>query len=95
MPRIFDHLLREMHRRSEAADANEELKFACHVSMLEVYKETVMDLFHPEACNLDIREDALHGTYVDGLSKQEVTSRAAIQSCLTRSRPNWCDAVVD
>ena len=75
-PRIFDHLLREMHRRSEAADEEETLHFECHVSMLEVYNETVMDLLNPEACNLDIREDAHTGMYVEGLTNRRVLSGA-------------------
>jgi hypothetical protein len=78
MPRIFDHLLSELQRRSACPEDGTERKFECHLSMLEIYNETIMDLLNPEACNLAIREDTHQGVYVEALSNKRVHSGAPL-----------------
>jgi hypothetical protein len=73
IPRIFDHLLAEMQRRAkEQSHDNSSIKYECHVSMLEIYNETITDLLQPEATNLQIREDAVQGIHVESLSQRQV-----------------------
>jgi Kinesin motor domain len=79
MPRIFDHLLREMHRRSAESEAGATIKFELDLSMLEIYNETIMDLLRPEASNLAIREDQVQGVHVEGVSQRRVHSGAPSQ----------------
>lgn len=76
MPRMFDHLLSEMHRRSADAEAGSTVKFHLDLSMLEIYNETLMDLLHPEASNLAIREDHVQGVHVEGVSRRRVQTCA-------------------
>ena len=76
MPRIFDHLLREMRRRTAEPEAGAVCKCECHLSMLEIYNESIMDLLRPEASNLAVREDTAQGVHVEGLSRQRVESGA-------------------
>jgi hypothetical protein len=72
IPRIFDQLLREVNHRSTSPPDGAEVSFECHVSLLEIYNETIMDLLHPELCNLSVREDASRGVYVESLSRMRV-----------------------
>lgn len=55
-----------------AIDALGTLTYDCHVSMLEIFNETITDLLQPENTNLQIREDALQGIHVENLSKRSV-----------------------
>lgn len=75
-PRIFEHLLGEMQRRGSQHRDEGSVRFQCHVSMLEIYNETITDLLNPEATNLMIREDVQHGIHVEGLSHEPVLTGA-------------------
>lgn len=52
------------------------LSYDCHVSMLEIYNESITDLLAPENTNLQVREDAVQGIHVENLSKFKVHARA-------------------
>lgn len=80
IPRIFDHLLSEMQRREQQPPGGcEELRYECHIGMLEIYNETITDLLNPEASNLQVREDVHHGIRVESLSQRRVQSGATCQ----------------
>jgi len=53
-----------------AMDAPGILTYDCHVSMLEIFNESITDLLQPENTNLQIREDALQGIHVENLSRR-------------------------
>jgi kinesin family protein 15 len=85
IPRIFDQLLREVKQRSANPPGGAEVTFECHVSLLEIYNESIMDLLHPELCNLSVREDANRGVYVESLSRIRVHTGA------TEPQASWLD----
>ncbi|CAK9206146.1 unnamed protein product [Sphagnum troendelagicum] len=50
----------------------ENLKFLTKCSFLEIYNEQITDLLEPSSTNLQMREDARKGVYVENLSEVEV-----------------------
>jgi Kinesin motor domain len=77
IPRIFDHLLSEMQRREDhPPEGCTDLRYECHIGMLEIYNESITDLLNPEATNLHVREDVQHGIRVESLSHMQVHSGA-------------------
>lgn len=70
-PRVFEHLFARI-RKEEDARKEEKLKFICKCSFLEIYNEQVADLLEPSSTNLQMREDAKKGVYVENLSEVEV-----------------------
>lgn len=59
-PRVVDAIFRAI----EAAPDTSE--FTLRVSYMEVYMERVRDLLNPVATNLNIRQDAVRGIWVEG-----------------------------
>ena len=82
IPRIFDKLITDMHERSRPLRDGCMRNFECHVSMLEIYNESIMDLLHPEHCNLAVREDVQNGIRVESLSQKRVQSGALFADVL-------------
>lgn len=76
IPRIFDQLITAMHERMRPLHDGSMRSFECHVSMLEIYNESIMDLLQPEHCNLAVREDLQNGVHVESLSQERVQSGA-------------------
>lgn len=70
-PRVFEHLFARI-RKEEDARKGEKLKFVCKCSFLEIYNEQVADLLEPSSTNLQMREDAKKGVYVENLSEVDV-----------------------
>ncbi|GLJ17029.1 hypothetical protein SUGI_0294640 [Cryptomeria japonica] len=70
-PRVFEHLFTRIHREEDTR-REENLKFVCKCSFLEIYNEQVADLLEPSSTNLQMREDAKKGVYVENLSEIEV-----------------------
>eukprot|EP00892_Ulva_mutabilis_P001652 jgi/Ulvmu1/11488/UM077_0037.1 len=62
--------------------------YDCHVSMLEIYNETITDLLAPENTNLQIREDAVQGVHVENLSKYRVHAVADVLGLLEQGTKN-------
>lgn len=60
------------------------LTYDCHVSMLEIFNETITDLLQPENTNLQIREDAVQGIHVENLSKR------CVHAGVCRTSPLQC-----
>eukprot|EP00401_Gymnodinium_catenatum_P024655 CAMPEP_0117604008 /NCGR_PEP_ID=MMETSP0784-20121206/78460_1 /TAXON_ID=39447 /ORGANISM="" /LENGTH=846 /DNA_ID=CAMNT_0005407015 /DNA_START=1 /DNA_END=2538 /DNA_ORIENTATION=+ len=75
-------------------DANEEkdLNFEVFISMVEIYKEAVQDLFLPPQDRpkggLPIRESKALGIYVDGTQKRWVSSYMEIEAAVSDATEN-------
>jgi len=69
-----------------------ELKYEVLVSMVEIYNETVQDLFVPQAQRsakgLDIRESKTLGVFVDGVVKLAVDSYESIEKAIDMGSGN-------
>ncbi|OVA03262.1 Kinesin [Macleaya cordata] len=78
-PRVFEHLFSRIQKEKESR-RDEKLRFTCKCSFLEIYNEQILDLLDPSSANLQIREDAKKGVYVENLKELEVTcARDVIQ----------------
>ncbi|XP_020576024.1 kinesin-like protein KIN-12G [Phalaenopsis equestris] len=72
-PRVFEYLFSRIHKEKEI-QSNQKLHFTCKCSFLEIYNEQILDLLDPSSINLQIREDARRGVYVENLKEYEVSS---------------------
>ncbi|CAM6039323.1 unnamed protein product [Sphagnum compactum] len=70
-PRVFEYLFARIRREEEEREM-ENLKFLTKCSFLEIYNEQITDLLEPSSTNLQMREDARKGVYVENLSEVEV-----------------------
>ncbi|XP_065651766.1 kinesin-like protein KIF13A isoform X6 [Hydra vulgaris] len=79
IPRICDSLFERINRSSD-----ENTTFKVEVSYMEIYNEKVRDLLSPssEKHILRVREHALLGPYVDGLSKLLVNDFESIENLM-------------
>ena len=89
MPRIFDHLLAEKHKRCKVPEAGTTCKIELELSMLEIYNETIMDLLCPANCNLAVREDTVQGVHVESLSRHRIHSGAPDECQKTLLLPSF------
>uniref|UniRef100_A0ACD5XRE5 Uncharacterized protein n=1 Tax=Avena sativa TaxID=4498 RepID=A0ACD5XRE5_AVESA len=87
IPRIFELLVARI-REEEESRRGENLKYNCKCSFLEIYNEQITDLLDPSSTNLHIREDMNVGTYVENLTKREVTCVGDIITLLMQSSEN-------
>lgn len=73
IPRLCDGLFDQI---AQISDADENTSFKVEVSYMEIYNEKVHDLLAPRSnkANLRVREHAILGPYVDGLSTLAVSS---------------------
>ncbi|KAF5184726.1 Kinesin, partial [Thalictrum thalictroides] len=67
---------------------DEKLKFTCKCSFLEIYNEQILDLLDPSSLNLQIREDAKKGVYVENLKELEVTNARDVMQQLIQGSAN-------
>ncbi|KAG0577882.1 hypothetical protein KC19_5G188700 [Ceratodon purpureus] len=72
-PRIFEYLFTRIQQEEQLRE-QEQLRFVCKCSFLEIYNEHITDLLDPSSTNLQIREDAKTGVYVENLKEVEVKS---------------------
>ncbi|CAN6465102.1 unnamed protein product [Victoria cruziana] len=86
-PRVFDYLFSRIQKEKEAR-RDEKLKFICKCSFLEIYNEHILDLLDPSSSNLQIREDAKKGVYVDNLREFEVSSVRDVMQQLLQGAAN-------
>ncbi|CAD7702588.1 unnamed protein product [Ostreobium quekettii] len=72
-PRVFQYLFKkiteEEQRKRDEYGNPEELHFSVRCSVLEIYNELITDLLNPKEVNLQVREDAQRGAFVDGLKE--------------------------
>ncbi|XP_050372198.1 kinesin-like protein KIN-12C [Argentina anserina] len=72
-PRIFEYLFKRI-RLEEESRREEQLKYSCKCSFLEIYNEQITDLLEPSSTNLQLREDMKKGVYVENLTEYNVTN---------------------
>ncbi|KAL7118896.1 hypothetical protein ACP275_02G029800 [Erythranthe tilingii] len=86
-PRIFEFLFARI-RAEEESRRDEQLKYNCKCSFLEIYNEQITDLLDPSSTNLMLREDMKKGVYVENLSEFEVHTVGDILQLLTQGSSN-------
>ncbi|PIA59749.1 hypothetical protein AQUCO_00400565v1 [Aquilegia coerulea] len=86
-PRVFEHLFSRIQKEKESR-RDEKLKFTCKCSFLEIYNEQILDLLDPSSLNLQIREDAKKGVYVENLKELEVTNARDVMQQLIQGSAN-------
>ncbi|EYU37720.1 hypothetical protein MIMGU_mgv1a000013mg [Erythranthe guttata] len=84
-PRIFEFLFARIRAESRR---DEQLKYNCKCSFLEIYNEQITDLLDPSSTNLMLREDMKKGVYVENLSEFEVHTVGDILQLLTQGSSN-------
>ncbi|KAF8403419.1 hypothetical protein HHK36_011522 [Tetracentron sinense] len=86
-PRVFENLFLRIQKEKESR-RDEKLRFTCKCSFLEIYNEQILDLLDPSSVNLQIREDAKKGVYVENLRELEVTSARDVIQQLVQGAAN-------
>ncbi|XP_057773195.1 kinesin-like protein KIN-12B [Salvia miltiorrhiza] len=81
--RLFERIDEEQHKQ---ADRN--LVYMCRCSFLEIYNEQITDLLDPSQKNLQIREDAKTGVYVENLREECVSSMKDVSQLLIKGLSN-------
>ncbi|XP_074310849.1 kinesin-like protein KIN-12F [Silene latifolia] len=72
VPRMFQMLFREIEK--EKADAGDkQINYQCRCSFLEIYHGQIGDLLDPTQRNLQIKDDAKNGFYIENLTEEYVT----------------------
>ncbi len=96
VPRSLEFLFSSINKRQ--ANSGGKLSFSCCCSFYEIFNEKVFDLLDPTASTLpsvnspavglNIREDASHGVYVEGLLEERVDTPVAAFNALNRGYRN-------
>ncbi|XP_072992341.1 kinesin-like protein KIN-12G [Typha latifolia] len=86
-PRVFEYLFSRIQKEKEIR-RDEKLRFTCKCSFLEIYNEHILDLLDPNSANLQIREDARKGVYVENLTEYEVSSARDVMQQLIQGAAN-------
>ncbi|KAJ8552062.1 hypothetical protein K7X08_028505 [Anisodus acutangulus] len=86
-PRVFEYLFSRIQKEREAR-REENIKFTCKCSFLEIYNEQILDLLDPSSVNLQIREDTKKGIHVEDLKEVEVTSARDVMQQLLQGAAN-------
>ncbi|XP_024518825.1 kinesin-like protein KIN-12E [Selaginella moellendorffii] len=85
--RAFEHLFSTI-RKEEQGRKDENLRYTCRCSFLEIYNEQITDLLEPSSTNLQVREDARKGVYVESLSEFEVNCLKDVTQLLLQGASN-------
>ncbi|KAF8414212.1 hypothetical protein HHK36_002212 [Tetracentron sinense] len=83
VPRIFQMLFSEIQREREDSE-EKQINYQCRCSFLEIYNEQIGDLLDPTQRNLEIRDDAKNGFYVENLTEEYVTSYEDVTQILIK-----------
>ncbi|CAL4905535.1 unnamed protein product [Urochloa decumbens] len=86
-PRIFEFLFARI-RAEEESRRDENLKYSCKCSFLEIYNEQITDLLDPSSTNLQLREDIRKEVYVENLTEFEVGCVSDIIKLLMQGSAN-------
>ncbi|KAL1562158.1 TRAFAC class myosin-kinesin ATPase superfamily [Salvia divinorum] len=86
-PRVF-HRLFERINEEQTKQADRNLVYMCRCSFLEIYNEQITDLLDPSQKNLQIREDAKTGVYVESLREECVSSMKDVSQLLLKGLSN-------
>ncbi|KAF9619035.1 hypothetical protein IFM89_004379 [Coptis chinensis] len=84
-PRIFEYLFTRIYAEEER---DENFRYSCKCSFLEIYNEQITDLLEPSSTNLQIREDLGKGVYVENLSEYEVSTVKDVVQLLLKGAAN-------
>nr|XP_043638586.1 kinesin-like protein KIN-12F [Erigeron canadensis] len=87
VPRIFQMLFSEIQRVQDQAEGK-QINYQCRCSFLEIYNEQIGDLLDPTQRNLEIKDDAKHGFYVENLSEEYVTGYEDVTQILIKGLSN-------
>ncbi|PWA57236.1 kinesin motor family protein [Artemisia annua] len=87
VPRIFQMLFDEIKREQDQAEGK-QINYQCRCSFLEIYNEQIGDLLDPTQRNLEIKDDAKHGFYVENLSEEYVTGCEDVTQILIKGLSN-------
>ncbi|KAL4566894.1 hypothetical protein LXL04_031020 [Taraxacum kok-saghyz] len=87
VPRVFQMLFSEIQREQDQAEGK-QINYQCRCSFLEIYNEQIGDLLDPTQRNLEIKDDAKHGFYVENLSEEYVTSYEDVTQILIKGLSN-------
>ncbi|XP_057966239.1 kinesin-like protein KIN-12F [Malania oleifera] len=83
VPRIFQMLFSEIQREQENSEGK-LTNYQCRCSFLEIYNEQIGDLLDPTQRNLEIKDDAKNGFYVENLTEEYVTSYEDVTQILIK-----------
>ncbi|KAF5796380.1 putative plus-end-directed kinesin ATPase [Helianthus annuus] len=87
VPRIFQTLFAEIEREQEQTEGK-QINYQCRCSFLEIYNEQIGDLLDPTQRNLEIKDDAKHGFYVENLTEEYVTGFGDVTQILSKGLSN-------
>ncbi|KAH9624159.1 hypothetical protein KSS87_004298 [Heliosperma pusillum] len=73
VPRMFQMLFREIEKEKAGA-GDKQINYQCRCSFLEIYNGQIGDLLDPTQRNLQIKDDAKNGFYIENLTEEYVTS---------------------
>ncbi|XP_057959011.1 kinesin-like protein KIN-12C isoform X2 [Malania oleifera] len=86
-PRIFEYLFTRI-KAEEENRRDENLKFSCKCSFLQIYNEQITDLLEPSSTNLQLREDLKKGVYVENLTEYRVATVNDVVKLLLQGAAN-------
>ncbi|PIA58127.1 hypothetical protein AQUCO_00500219v1 [Aquilegia coerulea] len=86
VPRIFQMLFTEIQEQENSEDKH--INYQCRCSFLEIYNEQIGDLLDPTQRNLQIRDDAKNGFYVENLTEEYVTCYDDVTQILIKGLSN-------
>lgn len=87
VPRIFQMLFAEIQRERDQAEGK-QINYQCRCSFLEIYNDQIGDLLDPTQRNLEIKDDAKHGFYVENLTEEYVTGYEDVTQILIKGLSN-------
>ncbi|KAL3637506.1 hypothetical protein CASFOL_018674 [Castilleja foliolosa] len=86
-PRIFQNLFSEIQKEQGNTDGK-MINYQCRCSFLEVYDEKIGDLLDPTQRDLEIKDDAKNGFYVENLTEEYVTCYEDVTQILIKGLSN-------
>ncbi|KAK6133012.1 hypothetical protein DH2020_033222 [Rehmannia glutinosa] len=89
VPRIFQNLFSEIQKEQGNSDGK-MINYQCRCSFLEVYDEKIGDLLDPTQRDLEIKDDAKNGFYVENLTEEYVTCYEDVTQILIKESSSKC-----
>ncbi|XP_057752775.1 kinesin-like protein KIN-12B [Arachis stenosperma] len=86
-PRVFERLFARIDEE-QTKHSDQQLKYQCRCSFIEIYNEQITDLLDPNQRNLQIREDVKSGVYVENLTEEPVCSMKDVTQLLIKGLSN-------
>ncbi|KAK6132997.1 hypothetical protein DH2020_033288 [Rehmannia glutinosa] len=89
VPRIFQNLFSEIQKEQGNSDGK-MINYQCRCSFLEVYDEKIGDLLDPTQRDLEIKDDAKNGFYVENLTEEYVSCYEDVTQILIKESSSKC-----